>query len=150
MSTMMQILIYTIDGQFYGLPVLAVQRVTFAAEITHIPNAPTTILGMLNMQGDVIPVVNMRMKCQIVERPIRISDRFIIIKVKQHLLALLVDDVREIIDFSPDEIMQAGVHTIADVVKSGDDLVLIHQLDKFFDVECEASICELVHHDNKI
>ncbi len=150
MSISMQILIYTIDRQFYGLPISAVQCVTFAAEITRIPNAPPTIIGMLNMQGNVMPVVNMRMKCQALERPIKISDRFIIIKVKQHLLALQVDDVREIIDFTSDDIIQSGENTIADVVKSGDDLILIQQLDKFFDVECEASICELVHHDIKI
>ena len=55
-----QLVVFTVDDQHYALDLVSVERVVRAVEITHLPQAPDTVMGVINFEGKVIPVVNTR------------------------------------------------------------------------------------------
>jgi purine-binding chemotaxis protein CheW len=55
-----QIVVFTLDEQLYGLPLQAVVKVIHAIEIRHLPKAPEIIAGIINIKGQIIPVVDIR------------------------------------------------------------------------------------------
>ncbi|MFQ5632726.1 MAG: chemotaxis protein CheW, partial [bacterium] len=60
-------LVFTIDDQQFGLPMSQVERIIRAVEVRPVPEAPDYINGVINMQGRVIPVVNLRKRFRLPE-----------------------------------------------------------------------------------
>jgi len=55
-----RILVFILDEQRYGLDLDAVDRVVRAVAVTLLPDAPEVVLGIINVQGRIVPVINMR------------------------------------------------------------------------------------------
>lgn len=126
------LLIFTLDGQRYALRLSAVERVLQAAAITPIPEAPEIILGILDLQGEVIPVVNLRKRFRLPEREIRSADQFVVARTARLTLALAVDGTESVIEqadlVAPDRIVP-GMGYLDAVTRTPDGLVLIHDLE---------------------
>ena len=74
MNTSIQLVAFTLDEQRYALPLYDVERVVHAAGVTLFPKAPEIVLGVVNVQGRIIPVVNIGKKhlffaSQLIENP---------------------------------------------------------------------------------
>src|SRR5687767_1730159 len=78
MSPMQHLVIFILDDQRYALPLSAVERVVRAVEVTPVPQGPKGIVGVINVEGEVVPVVNTRRKFGLPERGIETSDQFVI------------------------------------------------------------------------
>jgi len=110
-----------------------VERVVRAAAITPLPKAPEIVLGVLDLQGQVIPVVNLRRRFRLPERALRTSDQFVIARAGLLTVALAVDGVESVLEESagevvaPDDIL-SGTGFLEGVTRAGDGLVLIHDL----------------------
>ena len=143
----MQIVVFSLDEPRYALDLLTVERVVRAVEITHLPKAPEIVLGVINMQGQVIPVVDVRKRFRLPEREINIDDRFIISRTSRRLVALVVDDVTGVQKLGNREIVSAKqalpfAEYIKGVAKVEDDLVLIYDLDRFLSLDEEQKLDE--------
>ena len=109
------------------------ERVVRAAAITPLPKAPEIVLGVLDLQGQVIPVVNLRRRFRLPERALRTSDQFVIARAGLLTVALAVDGVESVLEESagevvaPDDIL-SGTGFLEGVTRAGDGLVLIHDL----------------------
>jgi purine-binding chemotaxis protein CheW len=127
------LLIFFLDGQRYALRLSTVERVIRAAAITPLPRAPEIVLGVLDIQGEVIPVISLRRRFQLTERATRTSDQFVVARAKRLTVALAVDGVEGVLEecdealISPDDIL-AGTEFLEGVTRTGDGLVLIHDL----------------------
>jgi purine-binding chemotaxis protein CheW len=127
------LLIFTLDEERYALRLAAVDRVVRAAAITPLPKAPEIVLGVLDFQGQVIPVVNLRRRFRLPERALRTSDQFVIARARLVTVALAVDGVESVLEESarevvaPDDIL-SGTGFLEGVTRSEDGLVLIHDL----------------------
>ncbi|MBI4530070.1 MAG: chemotaxis protein CheW, partial [Candidatus Latescibacteria bacterium] len=73
-----QLVVFTLDEQRYALHLSAVERVVCSVEVTPLPKAPEVVLGVINVQGQVLPVVNIRKRFQLPERGITLTDHFIV------------------------------------------------------------------------
>ena len=128
-----QLLIFTLDEERYALRLAAVERVVRAAAITPLPQAPEVVLGVLDLHGQVIPVINLRRRFRLPERALRSSDQFVIARARLVTLALAVDGVESVLEESaheviaPDDIL-AGTGFLEGVTRTEDGLVLIHDL----------------------
>jgi len=60
MHTSCHLLVFLLDNQQFGLHLAAVQRLVHAVEIISLPKAPEIVLGVINVQGQIIPAVNVR------------------------------------------------------------------------------------------
>ena len=105
-----------------------------AAALTQIPQAPEIVLGILDLQGHVIPVINLRKRFCLPEKAIGCDDQFVIARTGRLTMALPVDGTEGVIEqggeaLLPAEGIVAGTRYLAGVTRTADGLVLIHDLD---------------------
>jgi purine-binding chemotaxis protein CheW len=135
---------FTLDEHRYALPLSVVERIVRVVEVTPLPKAPEIVLGIVNVQGQVLPVVNVRKRFRLPERPVDLSDQLIIAHSAKRAFALMVD-AADIIECSDQEVFPADrilpvMEYFDGVAKLEDGLVLIHDLDKFLSLEEEEAL----------
>jgi purine-binding chemotaxis protein CheW len=139
--------IFSLDEQQYALPLATVERVVRAVEITPLPNGPEIILGLINVQGRIMPVVNIRRRFGLPERELSLSDQLIIAHTSWRPLALVVDSVPGLTTVSASEMVAAEKllrHTkyIEGALKLEGGLIFIHDLDTFLSLEEQQALAE--------
>ena len=75
---MSQCVVFTLDERFYAIRLSAVSRVVRAVEITPLPKAPPIVIGVINLGGRIIPVVNIRRRFRLPERELELTDQLIV------------------------------------------------------------------------
>jgi|LGVD01.1.fsa_nt_gb purine-binding chemotaxis protein CheW len=140
-----QFLVFTLEEQRYALYLSAVERIVRMVEITPLPKAPEIVFGVINVQGQVVPVVNVRKRFRLPEREIDLSDQLIIAHSSRRTVALVADAVSGVVERSEKEIITPekilpGIAYVEGVIKFEDGMILIHDLDKFFSLEEEAGV----------
>lgn len=109
-------------------------RVIRSAALTQLPRAPEVVLGILDLQGEVIPVINLRRRFRLPDKEIGCDDQFVIARTGALTLALPVDGTQEVVELSGEELIEpdaivGGTGYLAGVTRTSDGLVLIHDLD---------------------
>lgn len=147
-----EIIVFTLAQLRCGIRLDAVERVVRMVEITPLPGLLALVLGVVNVQGRVMPVLDLRQRFGMEQRPLELSDQLIITYWAGRHLALSVDNVTEVRD-CPEQ-YQITADTIlphlpflAGVVKSADGLILIHDLDQLISDQDFRIIQELVEQD---
>jgi purine-binding chemotaxis protein CheW len=144
-NTHNNVVVFVLGEQRYGLPLHAVERVVRMVDLTPLPRAPDVVLGVINVQGRVIPVVNLRRRFHLPQRDISLSDQLVIARTPRRSLALIVDAASGVLEYSANEAVRArdivpGIEHVEGVVKLPDGLVLIHDLDSFLSLEEETAL----------
>lgn len=134
------LMIFTLADRRYALPLHAVDRVVRIVAITPLPKAPDIVLGVVNIQGRVIPVINMHRRFGLPEREIVLTDQLVVAHTMRRPVALVADAVLDVIA-CPLLVEAAhivpGTEYLAGVAKLDDGLILIHDLDRFLALEEE-------------
>ena len=143
----MQLVLFALDEQRYALALASVQRAVRVVDVTPLPKAPPSVLGIVNVSGDVVPVYNLRRRFHLPEREIELADQLMIATTSRQTVALLVDSVSSVFEVAEDEIALANkIHSemeyVHGVVKLPDGLVLIHDLEQFLSDEEERILDE--------
>jgi purine-binding chemotaxis protein CheW len=141
------LMVFELDGQRYALHLPVVERVVRAVEITRLPKAPGIVLGVINVQGRIIPVVDVRKRFGLPLREMTVDDHIIVARTLTRSVAMVVDVVSGIAEYSetelvPKEKILPGIEHIRGVAKLGDGLVLIHDLEQFLSLEEQRSLDE--------
>lgn len=136
------LIVFTLGNQRYALPLVAVDRVLRMVAITPLPKAPDIVLGLVNIQGRVIPVINMLRRFGMPEREIALSDQLVVAHTARRPVALVADTVLDVVACPAQGRIAAaevapGIEYVEGVIKLEDGLVLIHDLDKFLSLEEE-------------
>lgn len=145
MNKLNQYLVFTLDEQRYALYLSAVERVVRIVELTPLPESTDIVLGIINLQGRIIPVVNIRKRFNLPEREIEVSNQMIMAHTSKRVLALLVDAVEGIVERPEQEVILAEkifpeIEYIEGVVKLEDGLILIHDIERFLSLEEERKL----------
>lgn len=145
MSSSHQHVVFSLDGQLFALRLAAVERIIRAVEVTPLPRAPEIVLGVINLQGRILPVFNVRGRFRLSEREIELSDHLIIARARARKVALVVDEVRGVHEGLDEETVAAaeilpGLEQVAGVAKLDGDIILLHDLDKFLSLEEEREL----------
>jgi purine-binding chemotaxis protein CheW len=140
------LLIFTLEDQRYALRLAALDRVVRAAAVTALPKAPEIVLGVLDLQGQVIPVINLRLRFRLPQRELLCSDQFLIARANALTVALAVDSVVSVLEecgpiVAPDDIL-TGTDFLEGVTRSADGLVLIHDLARLLFPEEELLLAQ--------
>lgn len=138
-----RLVVFALDEQRYALHLSAVERVVRAVEVTPLPKAPDIVCGIVNVQGRVIPVFNVRKRFRLPERGIAITDQLIVVRARRQPVALAADAVSGVLEYSErlavsaEDILPSAEY-LEGVVKLEDGLVLIHDLDRFLSLDEET------------
>ncbi len=144
-ANLRKLLIFTLAEGRYALDLDKVDNITWSVEITSLPQSPDIVIGIINVQGKIIPAINIRRRFHLPERDAELSDQLILAHTSQRTVALVVDTVLDVIETPEDRIVKAdsvlpGTDYIEGVVKLKDGIVLIHDLDKFLSLEEERTL----------
>lgn len=146
----LQLVVFALEDQRYALHLSAVERIVRAVEMTPLPKAPEIVIGVINVQGRIIPVFNIRRRFHLPEREIELSDQLIIANTARRTVALVVDTVDGVIERLSEEVTPADqvlprIEYVEGIVKLENGLVLIHDLDKFLSIDEETKLDEALN-----
>ncbi len=100
-----QYIVAKLGDEQYGIDIAYVDNIVRMQKITHVPKTQPYFLGVINLRGEIIPVMSMRQKLEMEEGEVTNTTRIIIVKPEQNaLLGLLVDEVREVVSLSDEDI----------------------------------------------
>jgi|LQYC01.1.fsa_nt_gi purine-binding chemotaxis protein CheW len=145
MNELKDLVIFSLENRHFGLHLSTVERIVRAVEVTPLPKAPEIVFGIINMQGRIIPVLNIRKRFCLPEKEIEPRDQFIIANTSKRPVALVVDSVIGLIQHPGQEIISAGeilptIDYVEGVIKIKGDIILIHNLEKFLSLEEEKTL----------
>jgi purine-binding chemotaxis protein CheW len=136
---------FLLDGTRFALRLDAVERAVPAAALTPLPGAPAIVLGLLDLGGRIVPVVDIRARFNLPAREMGLDDCIIVATTARRTLGILVDAPGEVIEVAEEDIDRGsgvllGSEYIAGVVRLDVGLVLIHDLERFLSLEEEKTI----------
>lgn len=139
------IVVFTLSDRRYGLPLSVVERVVRVVDVTSLPKAPDIVLGVVNVQGRVIPVIDARRRFRLPERAIALTDQMMVARTERRPVALMVDSVTGVLEYSEREAVGAqdvlpDLQYVEGLVKLEDGLILIHNLDTFLSLDEETAL----------
>ena len=136
MAEPLEVLVFEVGGQRYGVPAAAVLEIVRAVAVVPLPGAPAVIEGIINFRGSVVPVLDVRRRLRLPGRPLEHTDHFIVARAGPRRVALRVDRAVALARLEAAAVEEAkgavpGVEYVAWVAKLPDDLVLVHDLETF-------------------
>ncbi len=147
MAAAHQLVVFRLDETGYALYLDDIDRVVRVAEWTPLPHAPPIVLGVLDIEGRIVPLLDPRRRFGLAPKPLSISDQLIIARAAKRQVALLVDRVDGVVEARPEMLTATGeivpdAGAIEGVMKLGNDIVLIHDLAKFLSLEEATALDE--------
>lgn len=100
--------VFRLDDHIYALPLTVVERVTRAAAITSVTHSIPILQGVINVQGELLPVINTRRMLSLPERELDIEDVFILIRNDKQRLVLIADAVHQVLTTESSRIIPAS------------------------------------------
>ncbi len=98
------LVIFTLDNEHYGVEISEVWEINTMLDITRIPQAPDFIEGVINLRGQIVPVMDLRKRLGLPARAYGRDTRIMVIQTMGNRLGLIVDSVREVVKVPQDVI----------------------------------------------
>jgi purine-binding chemotaxis protein CheW len=148
------LVVFLLDDHRYALPLPAVERVLRIVDVTPLPQMPDIVDGIINIQGQVVPVVNVRRRLGLPDRIPSLDDRFMVARSLHRKIALTADAVTGVINTSAELIDTAktilpGMKYFEGVLKLDDGLVLIQDLTRLLSLDEEDQLESALRHANE-
>jgi purine-binding chemotaxis protein CheW len=129
-----------LDTLRLALPLDAVLRTTRVAEITPLPGAPSIVAGAINIAGEVLAAIDLRGRLALSARPLELDDAFVLVQSDDRVLAILASEVSGVAKYPASACVASarvtpGLQGLAGVVTCEDGLILIHDPERFFDLD---------------
>lgn len=127
--------VFKLNQEYYGLPIEKVISIEKIGEITRIPNAPDYIKGVINLRGEVIPVVNLKRKLNIGDNELNMNSRIIVVNEDEMVVGLVVDFSSEVLEIDREDIDKPPetkdnqlIEYISGIGKTSDRLIILLDL----------------------
>lgn len=128
---------FRLEDETYGINVMQVQEVLRYSEIAPVPGAPTYVLGIINLRGNVVTVIDTRQRFGLPSAEITDKTRIVIIEADKQVVGILVDSVAEVVYLRESEIEttpnvgnEEAARFIQGVCNKNDELLILVDLEK--------------------
>ena len=129
---MKQYIVVKIGREQYGIDISYVDNIVRLQKITRVPKAQSYFKGVINLRGEIVPVMSIRLKMDLEADVFTNSSRIIILKLEEKgALGIIVDEVKEVVTLSDDEIERnTGKKDtfINGIGKNGDELISLFEI----------------------
>ena len=102
-----EVLVFRLGEEAYGVDILKVQEIRGYGGVTRIANAPAFILGVTNLRGAIVPVVDLRLKFALETATYDAQTVMIVLNVGTRIVAMVVDGVSDVLSLAPEQILPA-------------------------------------------
>jgi purine-binding chemotaxis protein CheW len=147
---MLQWVTFRLEGETYGINVMQVQEVLRYTEIAAVPGAPSYVLGIINLRGNVVTVLDTRDRFGLSSAEITEQTRIVIIEAGKYVIGILVDAVAEVVYLRQSEIETApnvgneeSAKFIQGVCHKNNQLLILVELAKLLTDEEWAEMSDL-------
>lgn len=131
-----QYIVIKLGEEQYGIDIKYIDNIVRMQHITRVPKVADYLKGVINLRGEVIPVMSLRLKMDLPEDELTKATRIIILKLEQHgTIGVIVDEVREVVTLSMDQIEKMAydgkedrVNFVSAVGKREDELISLLDL----------------------
>jgi purine-binding chemotaxis protein CheW len=150
-----QMISFMVGGDQFGVDILVVQEIIMMSDITEIPNAPDFVEGVINLRGNIIPVLDLwkRLRLRGQPRPERRrpGTRILVVEIAENVTGFIVDSVSKVLTIPtakitpPPDIIVAGVQSqyVSGVVHLDDAILVLLDFEKILTIQ-EKSMLEQV------
>lgn len=136
-----QFIVVKIGSEQYGIDISYVDNIVRMQKITRVPKAQTYFKGIINLRGEIVPVMSIRTRMDLEPDVFTDVTRIIILKLEEHgVLGLIVDEVKEVVTLDPDEIDKVAYDArnsksnfINGVGKHGEELISLFDTNSIID-----------------
>ncbi|HYE10056.1 MAG TPA: chemotaxis protein CheW [Patescibacteria group bacterium] len=133
--------VFKLENEEYGIDILRVKEIKEMLRITRVPKAPSFVRGVVNLRGEVIPVIDLRKKFNLQERNDTGSTRIIIVTVDEITVGLIIDTSSEVLEIEkefieepPTAIASIDHSYIYGIGKVGERLIILLDVSKIISV----------------
>ena len=102
-----EFLSFRLGGEEYGIDILKVQEIRGYEQATRMANAPAAVLGVLNLRGVIVPVVDMRLKFGLTDAPYNAQTVTIVLTLAERVVGMVVDSVSDVVALREEQIRPA-------------------------------------------
>ena len=147
-----QVLTFTLGAETYGVDILRVQEIRGYSPVTRIPQAPSHVLGVLNLRGSIVPIIDLRMRFNLDQAEYTAITVIIVLSVEssggRRDIGVVVDGVSDVIDMTKTQIKpapdlggQINTEFIRGLAAVSDHMVMLLDIDRLIggDVADSAS-----------
>ncbi len=147
-----QFITFQLAEELYGIDILKVEEIQRMKEIslTRVPQVEDFIEGIVNLRGNVIPVVDLRNRFGLEDKEIDKQTRIIVVNIKDRSLGFLVDRVNEVIDVDqeaiddpPEEISRIDAFFIQGIARHEEELVIILEIENILSSNEQEEVVEV-------
>lgn len=100
-------LLFTLGDEEYGIEILKVQEIRGYERITRIANTPDFIIGIMNLRGAIVPIIDLRIKFQLLSAEFNENTVIIILNFSNRVVGIVVDGVSDVLSLDIDQIKPA-------------------------------------------
>lgn len=142
MAKHLQLVVFAMAKELYGVSIDSVHEIVKVPDITQVPDAPAYLVGVINLRGKIIPVIDLRRRLNLQGMERTKTSRVLITENEGRLVGLLVDAVSEVLKLQPEAveappemISSIGVEYITGVAKMELRLIILLDLKKVLSVD---------------
>lgn len=97
---------FSLDNEIYAVPIYMVEEIIGLQDISLLPNVPDFIKGVINLRGDIVPIMDLRLKFGLEKKEYNPLTVFLIVRIRERVLGMVVDRVSDVLVIEPSQIQQ--------------------------------------------
>lgn len=138
--------LFSLKDEVYALPVSHVREILRSGSVTRVPDAPYPVLGITNLRGRVLPVVDLRLRMGLEKSDRLDSQRILVTDTLQRWIGILVDSVLEVVHLDMNQVKPPP----EDIMTGQSDyLTGVYHMDELFVILLDADRVLMIHPDGK-
>lgn len=145
-----QLVIFRLGETEFGVPVEQVRRIERLKPVTRVPRAPRFLEGVTNIQGEIVPVVDLKKRLALSVGPYDDQARLVVVNLGEQVVGMMVDAVREIlwlpvnqIEPPPEMIAEINGVYLTGVGRLGERLIILLSLAQVLTVQEVAELSQV-------
>ena len=126
-----QYIVVMVGNEQYGIDITYIDNIVRMQKITRVPKIQSYFKGIINLRGEIVSVMSIRKKMELDDDVFTNASRIIILKLEEKgLIGIIVDEVKEVVNLSDDEIEKASNRGkfINGIGKHGDELISLLEI----------------------
>lgn len=134
--TLQKVIIFRLKDELYGVPVEQVVSIERWEAVTRVPNAPSFIKGIINLRGEILPVIDLQQRFGLGVSNQTEESRLVIVQDEEIKIGLIVDEAKDVIDLnsetidpSPETASGQGTYILG-VAKHEENLLILLNMEK--------------------
>ena len=97
---------FTLDNEVYAVPIQTIEEIIGLQEISLLPNVPDFIKGVINLRGEIVPIMDLRLKFGLKAKEYTPFTVFLIVRVDERLMGMVVDNVADVLVIEPAKVQK--------------------------------------------